>query len=112
MHAWKRIFKMCHIQQKFQRFKYNLIDSPSCDHCTQDETPIHYFIYCPAYSDHRIIFNNRLQAELSIDISDKQKLLNTILHGLDNTVTNKILIDIINEFMTLIKKILLKTHSH
>ena len=87
-----------------QRFKYNLIDSPSCDHCTQDETPIHYFIYCPAYSDHRNIFKNRLQAELSIDISDKQKLLNTILHGLNNTVTNKILIDIVNEFMTLTKR--------
>ena len=68
-----------------------------------NKTPIHYFIYCPAYSDHRNIFNNRLHAELSIDISDKQKLLNTILHGLNNTVTNKILIDIINEFMTLTK---------
>ena len=30
-----------------QRCKYNLIDSPSCDLCTQDETPLHYFIYCP-----------------------------------------------------------------
>ena len=39
-----------------------------------------------------------------IDISDKQKLLNTILHGLNNIVTNKILIDIINEFMTLTKR--------
>ena len=94
-----------------QRFKYNLIDSPSCDHCTQDETPIHYFIYCPAYSDHRNIFKNRLQAELSIDISDKQKLLNTILHGLNNTVTNKILIDIINEFMTLTKRFCWR-HTH
>ena len=56
--------------------------SASNAQCTQDETPIHYFTYCPAYSDHRNIFNNRLQAELSIDISDKQKLLNTILHGL------------------------------
>ena len=62
----------------------------------QDETPLHYFINCPAYSVHRIIFNNRLQAELSLDISDKQKLLNTILHGLNNTETNKILIDIID----------------
>ena len=81
-----------------QRFKYNLIDSPSCDLCMQDLTPLHYSIYCPVYSVHRNIFNNRLQAELSSDISDKQKLLNTILHGLNinNTETNKILIDIIN----------------
>ena len=79
----------------------------------QDETPIHYFIYCPAYSDHRNIFKNRLQAELSIDISDKQKLLYTILHGLDNTVTNKMLIDIINEFMTLTKRFCwIHTHTN
>ena len=64
------------------------------------ETPLRYYIYCPSYSVQRYIFNNRLQAELSIDISDKPKLLNTILHGLNNT---EILIDIIKEFMTLAK---------
>ena len=33
--------------------KLKIIDSPFCSHCNVTETPEHYFMHCPRYSDIR-----------------------------------------------------------
>jgi hypothetical protein len=56
------------------RFKYNFIDTPSCNHChSGDETTIHYFFLCPAYAAQRLEFLNNLDTQLNLDIYNKQK---------------------------------------
>ena len=45
-----------------------LTDCPSCDFCMIDETSLHYFVSCQAYSGQQNIFINILHAQISLDM--------------------------------------------
>ena len=65
-----------------QRFKYNLIQQPTCNLCnTVSETPYHYFFNCPSHNLARITLLEKLTTEVGIDTQNKEKLLETILQG-------------------------------
>ena len=52
-----------------QRYKYNMIPSPSCERCgTSKEDPYHIFFVCPAYAVPRQTLTQDLNRILSVDI--------------------------------------------
>ena len=68
---------------KSQRFTYNLVDNPSCDHCiTANGTPLHYLLECPAYTAARQALFHDLRILLPIHIlSSTNQLLSYLVNG-------------------------------
>ena len=83
---------------KDHRFKYNLIDDPYCEFCGHKENTKHFLFDCEAYTPARTNMYNKL-AHSDIDITNKTNLLHTILHGTLETIKNKVLQDIIFEYL-------------
>ena len=84
------------------RFKYNLHNTPTCPHChLVPEDNYHYFIQCPTHRLARQHFFNLLSSELDLDTTNHKYLLNTILYGNINYLSQPSLLKFTYQYIEL-----------
>ena len=83
----------------FHLFSKNCSDTPNCSHCLIAETPIHYFLECPKYTNQR----NLLLEDLTTLCPDTPITINLLLHGKynSNTNINKLILQAISQYIEL-----------
>ena len=72
----------------------NVVETPRCSCGYQDETPLHYFLYCPNYTEIRGILINEINQITDVNIEN-------LLYGNENLTLemNKRIFDSVHSFI-------------
>ena len=88
-------------------FTHSIIPDPFCPHCPASrESPMHYFLQCPAYAAQRDAMSRDLRGLLAPESFTHTKLLYIIIHGnqTDNLQTNISIFQTVHNYITSTKR--------
>ena len=83
---------------RVHRFDHNFnCESPACSCGVEDETSVHFFLYCPRYISQRTILLSKISEIIAADVSvlPKDHLIHIMLYGSNvfNYISNKLIIE-------------------